>query len=324
MANLSTSYLGLTLKSPIIVGSSGLNTRIESIKKYEDAGVGAVVLKSIFEEQILIETDRDTNAVDFHPEGADYFDVYVKEHHLSQYTDFIVKAKKETDLPIIASINCYSETNWMDFARRLEQVGADALEVNYHLFPSDPKMTAVEPEQKLFSILKRLKARLSIPIAVKISPFFSNLSNVLKGLEYLDVDGIVMFNRFYMPDIDINKMKMRSGLPFSAENDYALSMRWIAIASGLIKTDLAASTGVHSGETVIKQLLAGANAVQMVSAVYQKHATAVYDANEILSTWMDERNYQSIDAFRGKMAQSEIENPAYYERVQFLKHYGQV
>jgi dihydroorotate dehydrogenase (fumarate) len=322
MADLSTTYMGKTLPSPVIVGSSGLTYSVKQLKVWQEAGAGACVLKSVFEEQILLEADHDLNEVHFHPEGADYFDVYVKEHHLSHYLDLVRDAKKEIEIPVIASINCVSASQWTEFAQRLEKAGADGLELNYFLMPSDPKMQEGINERTLFQIVRKILQEVKIPVAVKLSNYFSNLANTLDYLSRTGVASMVLFNRFYQPDIDVETMELRPGPPFTNEADITESLRWIALASDYAECDLCASTGVHDGEGVVKQLLAGANAVQMVSAIYHHKAKAIEDAVQYLTRWMDARGFTTIDDFRGKLSQTNVKNPAFYERVQFMKHFG--
>lgn len=322
MADLNTTYMGLPLKSPIIVGSSGLTYTVDSIANLEQAGAGAVVLKSVFEEQILIESSLEGNVMLSHPESSDYFNAYTKENHLNYYLELISGAKEKSSLPIIASVNCMGEREWVEFASRLENAGADAIEINYFLLPSDPNLREGESEQKLYQVVRALLSAVSIPVAVKLSPHFSNLANTLRSLSDMGVKGLTLFNRFFQPDIDIEKMQLAAGDPFSSATDMPLTLRWIAIASGIVSADLSASRGVQDGEGVIKMLLAGAQSVQMVSTLYRNKLGTLTKANETLAAWMDQKGFKTIDQFRGKLSQSGVENPAFFERVQFLKHYG--
>jgi len=324
MADLQTSYMGLPLTSPILVGSSGLTYSVDSIQKLEEAGAGGVVLKSVFEEQILIESDPAGNEISFHTEGVDYFNAYTKEHHLNHYLELIEGAKKAVSIPIIASINCMSISEWITFAKRLENAGADGLELNYFLLPSDPRMADLHVEQTLFEMVRRVLREVKIPVSVKLSPYFSNFANTLQGLDLLGVKGVTLFNRFYQPDIDIDKMALVEGQPYSSPDEASLTLRWMAIASGIVECDLAASRGVHNGEGVIKQLLAGATAVQMVSTIYKNKMGAISVANKFIAEWMDKKGFKSIEDFRGKLTQSASDDPTFFERVQFLKHFGRM
>ncbi|MBD3165177.1 dihydroorotate dehydrogenase-like protein [bacterium] len=322
MTDLTTTYMGKTIPSPVIVGSSGLTYSVKQLKVWQDAGAGACVLKSVFEEQILIEADHDLNEVHFHPEGADYFDVYVKEHHLSHYLDLVRDAKKEIEIPVIASINCVSASQWTEFAQRLEKAGADGLELNYFMMPSDPKMQEGINERTLFQIVRKILNEVKIPVSVKVSSYFSNLANTLDYLSRTGIAALVLFNRFYQPDIDIEKVDVKPASPFTTHRDITETLRWIALASEFAECDLCASTGVHDGEGVVKQILAGANAVQMVSAIYHDKAAALENTVRFTGEWMEEHKFATIDDFRGKLSRSGIKNPAFYERVQFMKHFG--
>lgn len=325
MADLTTTFMGLDLKSPVIVGSSGLTYTAQGIKRMEDAGAGAVVVKSIFEEQILIETDPKQNVVEGHPEAHEYFDTYMKEHHLSHYLDVIREAKDTASIPVIASINCVSDDKWVEFAARLEDAGADALELNYFILPSDPGMDDLHVENTLFDIVKSVRKHTSVPIAVKLSPHFSNFANTLMALSHMKVQGITLFNRFYNPDINIDKLKLEPGDHFSDEDDYRQTLRWMAIGSGFLRgVDLSASFGIHNGEAVVKMLLAGAQTAQMVSAIYRNKPESITKALDFVTKWMDEKKFAKVEDFRGRLSQKRVDRPNFFERVQFMKHYGQL
>ncbi len=324
MAELTTRYMGLQLASPILVGSSGLTYTVDSIQALQEAGAGGVVLKSVFEEQILIEGDPTGKEVGFHAEGADYFAAYTREYHITHYLELIETVKAKVAIPVIASINCMTLSEWTTFAKRLENAGADAIELNYFVLPSDPRTADMQVEQTLFDIVRHVLRDVKIPVSVKLSPYFSNLASTLQSLERTGVRGIVLFNRFYQPDIDINKMALVEGDPFSNPSDAGTTLRWIAIAAGIVGCDLAASRGVHDGETAIKMLLAGASVVQMVSTVYKNKVGIIGKANAAISKWMDGQGFKRTDDFRGKLKQDAVSNPAFYERVQFLKHYGRM
>lgn len=323
MADLSTQYMGLTLRNPVIVGSSGLCDSVPSIQRLEQNGAGAVVLKSLFEEQILIETDCLRSDASEHPEAADYLDLYVKEDRLRHYLDLISGAKAGASIPIIASVNCITGSNWMDFARRIEDAGADALELNVMILPCDPQMHGDVNERVCFQVVERVMECVNIPVALKLSHYFSNLANLLLRLSRTGIAALVLFNRFYQLDIDIEAQQPRPGDSFSTPHDMTMTLRWIAMASGMVECDLAATTGIHDGEALVKQLLAGANAVQIVSSIYKNSPAVINAMLDELAAWMARRRYESIGDFRGKLSQSHVEHPAYYERVQFLKHFGE-
>ncbi|MCB2220337.1 MAG: dihydroorotate dehydrogenase-like protein [Bacteroidetes bacterium] len=325
MVDLKTNYLGLSLRNPVIVGSSGLTDSAEKIKKLEDNGAGAVVLKSIFEEEITLEYEKiiaDEAPKRYKDEFLDYLDYRIKEQNISKYVQLIADAKKAVDIPIIASVNCSSKHEWTNFAKELEDAGADALEVNLFLLPSNLKSTPEENEKLYFEIIERLKERIKIPISLKISYYFSNLALMIKNLSESGIAGLVLFNRFYSPDFDINKMEVTSTNVLSHPDELAISLRWVAIMANRVGCDLAASTGIHDGDAVVKQLLAGARAVQVVSTIYNNGPEKIQNMLKDIKKWMISKNYKTIDDFRGKMSQQEIGNPSVFERVQFMRYFS--
>jgi dihydroorotate dehydrogenase (fumarate) len=325
MVDLKTNYLGLSLKNPLIIGSSGLTDSAEKIKKLEENGAAAVVLKSIFEEEITLEYEKvvaEESSKRYKDEFLDYLDYRIKEENISKYVELISAAKKAVDIPIIASVNCSSKHEWTNFAKEIEAAGADALEVNLFILPSNLEKTPEENEKLYFEIVEKLKEKIKIPVALKISYYFSNLALMIKKLSESGIEGLVLFNRFYSPDFDINNMNLTSSNVLSQPEELAISLRWIAIMSGRVSCDLAASTGVHSGEAVIKQLLAGANAVQIVSTVYNNGPEKIQNILKDIKKWMIAQNFTTIDDFRGKMSQSSSGNPSVYERVQFMKYFS--
>ncbi|MBL7112316.1 MAG: dihydroorotate dehydrogenase-like protein [Bacteroidales bacterium] len=326
MANTTAKYLGLELKNPIIVGSSGLTDQVGSIQKLEKAGAGAVVLKSLFEEEIIIEKESKLSQMNtngfIYPETIDFYeyDNGPKEKS-AEYLELIQNLKKNVNIPIIASINCITASQWTFFPRELEMAGADALELNLFIMPSDLNRSAEDNDKIYFEIIGEVKKQIRIPLSVKISYYFSNLATMIKKISETGVSGIVLFNRFYSPDFDIDTFDITSGNVLSAPGDLALSLRWIAIMSDRVKCDLAASTGVHDGQDLIKQLLAGANAVQVVSAIYKFGPGYITKMLDELNAWMDKHGFKSLDQFVGKMSQSASLNPASFERVQFMRYF---
>lgn len=326
MANLSTKYLGIDLKNPIIAGSSGLTESLDNLKKFEDAGVGAVVLKSLFEEEILLEQKKSEHKMSaqqfIYPETVGYYednenDMLTVENYLKLLTD----AKKALDIPVIPSINCLTAEEWLHFPKVLEQAGADALELNIFILPSDMNRSADENEQLYFDILKKVKEDLNIPVAVKLSPYFSHLGQMLKKLDNAGADALVLFNRFWSPDFDIDNFEVTSGNVLTAGSDLALSLRWTAIMSNRLNCDLSGSGGVYSSENLIKLLLAGADSVQIASAFYKQGIDFAKELTDGLTKWMDEKGFNSLNDVKGKMSQDKSKNPAAYERVQFMKHF---
>lgn len=325
MVNLETTYMGLKLKNPIIVGSSGLTNSVENIIEIERKGAAAVVLKSLFEEQINFaahKTLMQDEAANQYPEADDYIRNYTRENDVSKYLNLIKEAKAAVDIPVIASINCISGDEWISFASNIEEAGADALELNIFVLPSDPNKSAADNEAVYFNIIDKVLAKVNIPVAVKISYYFSSLAKTITQLSWKDIKGIVLFNRFFSPDIDIENFEVKTSNVFSSPTDIAISLRWIAMLSAHVKCDLAASTGVHDGTGLIKQLLAGARAVQIASVLYKKGFKEIQSMLEELENWMDRKNFNTIDQFAGRMSVAKAENPAAYERVQFMKHFS--
>jgi len=325
MTNLETTYLGLKLKNPIIVGSSGLTNSVEKIKKLQLAGAGAVVVKSLFEEQINHDVERSIyqgSGLDY-PEAMDYIKNYSRNNSVSEYLSLIKEAKAAVDIPVIASINCFSADEWIDFAKQIENAGADALELNLFLVNTDKNSDSINYEELYYKIAKSVSQVVTIPVVMKLGMYFSNLVSVVDKLSVSGAKGVVLFNRFYEPDIDINNLSLKPSEVFSSPSDISRSLRWVAIVSDKIKNiDVAASTGVHDGDAVIKQLLAGANAVQICSAVYKQGPEIILSMLRKLESWMKEKEFDSIDEFRGLMSYGKIKNPAVYERAQFMKYFS--
>lgn len=325
MPDLTTTYLGLKLQSPIIVGSSGLTDKPEKIALLEKYGAGAVVLKSIFEEEILMEYDQilsDEAPGRYKDDYLDYFDYRIKETNLDNYLNLIIQARKTVKIPVIASINCSTTHEWTYFAKKIQEAGADALELNIFILPSVLARSAENIEQTYLEIIQSVRNEIKIPLAVKMSYYFSNLAGMIAELSHCNIAGLVLFNRSYSPDIDIDKLEITSANVFSSPRDLPVSLRWIAIMSNRVKCDLAASTGVHDGKAVVKQILAGANAVQVVSALYEKGPEYLEIMVKELSDWMLSKNYRKIDEFRGLLSQERQVNPALFERVQFMKYFS--
>jgi len=331
MADLSTKYLGLNLRNPIVVGSSGMTNSVKDLIEMENNGAGAVVLKSIFEEQILLEAEHklkkaqeDSMMYADHSETFDYIDVHIKEKELTGYLDMIMEAKRKMQIPIIASVNAISASEWTNFARQIEQAGADAIELNIFVMPFNFNKSATENEEVYYTVLKKVKSLVKIPVSVKISPYFANLGSVIVNLEKNGADGVVLFNRFSSPDIDIKNMKVTVADVLSTPHELANSLRWIAVMSKRVKMDLAASTGIHDGEAVIKQLLAGATVTEVTSALYRHGAGYLSTMTNYLTDWMEDRGFNYVDQFRGKLSQAATENPDVYERMQFMRYFSEI
>lgn len=324
MPDLSTTYLGLSLRNPLLVGSCGLTGSLDSIKELAENGAGAVVLKSLFEEQIQAEYSHNLAHYNSdHPASLDYIRQYTRNSAVDGYLRLIADAKKAVSVPIIASINCISDKEWISFARSVESQGADALELNISLLPSNPDRSAQENENIYFDILEKVRLQVTIPIVLKMSRYSSTLANLVARLSWTDkVDGFVLFNRYYRPDIDIESMTIKAADIFSSPLESIETLRWIALLSRSTDRDLAASTGIHDSEGLIKQLLAGATAVEVVSTLYQNGPQQITRMLEGLSQWMAAHSFENIEAFRGILSYQKTENPAAYERIQFMKQYG--
>lgn len=322
MINVETKYAGLTLRNPIIIGSSGLTNKAEHNKRLEEAGAGAIVLKSLFEEQIELQSDSLMQNSDS-PEAADYIYSYVKTNQINQYLELIEKSKEVCTIPIIASINCYKSDAWIEFARQIEAAGADALELNVFFLETDLTADTDSVEERYIKLIRRVKETVSIPVMIKTSKMQGNIPALAQTLTVNGADGLVLFNRFYQPDIDIFKQEVTSSNIFSNPADLSDTLRWTAILSGKIPgISIATSTGVHDWESVIKCLLAGADAVQICSAVYQQGQEIISQMLTCLEEWMSQQNYQNISEFKGKLNYANIPNPTLYERAQFMKYYS--
>jgi dihydroorotate dehydrogenase (fumarate) len=323
--DLSTTYLGLKLNNPIIAGSSGLTDSVVKIQKLEQGGAGAIVLKSIFEEEIVFEHEdvlKEAEAAGVNLDQFDYYDFHLKGEKVKKYIDLIKESKNKVSAPIIASINCVYSHEWISFAQQIEEAGADAIELNMFFLPSDFSRSSQEQERLYFKVIERLLETVSIPIALKISYYFSSLGQVIQRLSNSGVAGLVLFNRFFSPDIDIDKLKIKPSFVYSTPAELAISLRWIAIMANKVGCDLAASTGVHDGNAVVKQILAGAKAVQVVSSLYKNGPEHIRVMQDTLTKWMNDHDYTSLSDFRGKMSQEAASNPAVYERVQFMKYFS--
>ena len=343
MIDLSCNYLGLKLKNPIIVGSSGLTNSIENLKNIASQGAGAVILKSIFEEQIKFETDKFIESNDpemkswqdafqgivgkneyYFDEAFEYLTNYAQEHALGHYLTFISDAKKAIDIPVIASIHCTTQYDWQYFAKRIQEAGADALELNAYILPSDFEKTSIETEQVYFDIIEEVKKFITIPFSLKIGYYFSSLAQTTLRLSETGIAGLTLFNRPYNPDINIETIEINSSNIFSTNTEYMHTLRWVALLAGKLKCDIAASTGIHDCETVIKQLLAGADAVQMVSVFYKHDFDVIPKLLSGLEAWMKNHNFNTIHDFKGLLSRKNVHNPASYERVQFIRLYSSI
>ncbi len=324
MANLSTSYAGLKLKNPLIIGSSSLTSNVSNLKKFEDLGASAVILKSIFEEEITNEFKKVIDEVDAKGEidqHVDYFDKKIKQDNIADYIQLIKDAKKELSIPVIASINCISAHEWTYFVQKVEQAGADAVELNIYYFPVDFELSSDEMEAKYLEIMKKVKATTNIPVIVKMSRYFTNMGAMIKAAAATGINGIALFNRFYKPDIDLKTGALKTASIFSIPQEYVIPLQWIALMNEKVNINMAASTGIHDGAAFVKLLLAGAHANYIVSALFKNGFEVITEILTYLENYLDENGYSSVDEMIGKLNQSAIKNPKYYERAQFMRYF---
>lgn len=329
MADLTTKYMGLNLKSPLIVGSCGLSSSLENIKLMEKNGAGAVVLKSIFEEEILLTLDKKSREAskdkllyyDF-SETFDYLDIHTRNEELDNYLTHIREIKKEIFIPVIASINCISNAEWESFAVKIQEAGADALELNLFFNPTGFRQN--DYEKMSVQIVEKLLNTVTIPISVKLSSHFSDLGHVIQAISETGVQGITLFNRFYSVDFDLDKLAVASAEIYSSPREFVKPLRWIALVSDKINCSIAASGGIHTGETALKQILAGADTVQIVSALYKNGIDYLNIIQSEIEKWMDKKGYNSLNQIKGMMSYKNVKNPEIFERMQFMKYYGEI
>lgn len=323
--DLSVEYLGLKLKNPIIIGSCGLTSSITKLQSLEKAGAGAIVLKSLFEEQIEQENWQEQSNNSFgYPEIEDYIKTYSSDKSFTKYLDLIKSAKQNISIPIIASINCHSAGSWIDYAKKMEEAGADAIELNVSFLPSDFDLSGADNEKVYFDIIAKTRKAVSIPIALKMSNYSAGLAKLVKELSWTkNVDAFVLFNRYFRPDIDIQTLELKGSGIFTNSGDLAESLRWTLLLSKKVRTDIAGSTGVHSGADVIKHILSGAKAVQVVSAIYENGEEHISTMLKDIETWMESKKYNSIEDFKGILHKND-EIKKGFERIQFMKYYGSI
>ncbi|GAB4164205.1 MAG: dihydroorotate dehydrogenase-like protein [Geothermobacteraceae bacterium] len=345
MANLSTTYMGLSLENPFVVASSSLTGSLDGIRRCADAGAGAIVLKSLFEEQILAETDRMADSADglYGGEAIEYLQGYGVELGSRDYLQLVSDAKKAVSVPVIASMNCVSGERWGDYAAKLEKAGADAIELNVALMPTDSRTGADEVEQAYYRILHEVKSRVSLPVAMKVGPYFSSFAQFASQLTadrqeappftvgwcgpgetggkivWQGADALVLFNRFYQFDIDVEKLELRAGNPYSDSEEIHTSLRWVSLLYGRIGADIAATTGIHTGTDAAKQLLAGATVVQVCSTLYRHGVQHLQVLRRELEEWMDRKGFAALSDCRGLLSRSRSGQPESFERLQYIK-----
>ncbi|MFA6125806.1 MAG: dihydroorotate dehydrogenase-like protein [Bacteroidales bacterium] len=321
MIDLKTTYVGLKLDNPFIVSSSGLVDHIDKIRRIADNGPGAIVLKSLFEEQIIVDSGRMIDDFSY-PEAADYIRGYTKSHSVDEYLELISQAKKRISQPVFASINCISGTDWTNFAKQIETAGADGLELNIFILPVDGEQPE-RIEKRYFDILEKVRQTISIPLIAKVSPYFSNLIYMVNQFHAIGLQGVVLFNRLYEPDIDLKEMKITAAEVFSSPTDLRQSLRWISLVSDKFrKIDISGSTGIHDAESAIKILLAGAKTIQICSVLYKFGPEYIKTIVSGLENWMKGKGFDSVDDFRGQMSYRNYGDPRTWERAQFMRYYS--
>ncbi len=321
MSNLSVSYLGLNLKTPLVVGSSGLTDSADKIAKLAENGAGAVVLKSLFEEQINYEAGSMINDGQY-PEAEDYLKGYLRSNNVDTYLKLIEDSKKVADIPVIASVNCVSAGEWVSFAKSAEEAGADALELNVFFIPTSSDCGSEKYEKVYYDIISAVKEVTHIPIAVKIGQNFTNLPCFIEKISHRGANSVVLFNRFYAPDINLKKIDFVPADILSSPQEIRNSLRWVGIISSVVEQiEVCASTGIHDGEAVLKQILAGAQAVQVCSALYKNGPEYLKEMAKTMEAWMEKNTFDDIKEFRGRLNYKHIKDPSVFERSQFMKYY---
>ncbi len=322
--DLSTTYLGLNLKSPLVPSASPLTNSLDTIKRLEDAGAAAIVMHSLFEEQISHEAEQLDHFLSYGTESFAEALGYFPKHDQykvgpDEYLNNIRKAKETVSVPVIGSLNGISTGGWTKYAKKIEDAGADALELNVYLVPADPSFDANKVEQLYIDILKTVKASVSIPVTMKLSPFFSSLAKTAADLDQAGADGLVLFNRFYQPDIDLEKLEIMPNLAFSSSFEMRLPLRWTAILYGRVKASLAATTGIYTAKDAIKMIMVGADVTMLCSVLLTYGVERLTSIETAMKEWMEEHEYDSIDTMKGSMSQKSCPDPAAFERANYMK-----
>lgn len=321
---LQSTYMGLKLNSPIVVSACTLSEQLDNIVKMEDNGAGAVVMFSLFEEQIRKEEARMNTVLSetsyAFPEALDYFpDLDDFNVGVDEYLENIRKAKERVKIPIIGSLNGITTEGWIDYSKQIEQAGADGLEVNIFFIPADITMSSSEVEHRYLNIIEAIKSNVKIPVAVKLNPYFSSTGNMAMRMKNSGADALVLFNRFYQPDFDINEMVLKTDLHYSEPNEIRLPLLWIALLFEKVKLSLAATTGVQSAVEVVKYLLAGADVVMTASSLYKNGIPYLKTMNKELQDWMYMMGFEDITSFRGSMSQQNVSDPTAFERANYIR-----
>ena len=322
-----TKFLGLDVESPIIAGSCGLTNDIDNLVKLQDAGAGAVIVKSVFEEQIIYDIKRNLSMMaptDSYGMSYEYVAAHVSDDSLGRHFDFIKEAKKRLHIPVIGSINCYSFENWMTYTQRFQDAGCDGLELNMAILPYETTLSCDDVDRLFSDIINTLRKSVSIPISIKVSHNFTDMANFMQRLSWMSINGITLFNKSLNVDIDIDTMQIKHAPSLSTPEELYETLRWVAILSKKLRCDISASTGVHKPEDVVKLLLAGAGTVQVVSCLYKNGVEYMRTLNEGLRSWMNEKGFDSLQQFAGKLSVKANDQASLFFRTQFMKHFAQL
>jgi len=327
MLDLTTTYLGLKLKNPLVVSPSPLTEQIGNILRMEDAGAGCVVLHSLFEEQILIESQQLDAALsagaESFAESLSYFpDMHRYNLGTDGYLEVIRKAKQAVNIPIIASLNGVSTGGWIKYAKQMEEAGADALELNIFFVANDPRLSSEQVEEMYTGLVSHVKASIGIPVAAKLAPYFSSMANMAKKLDQAGVDGLVLFNRFYQPDFDLNTLDVQPTLGLSTPNEILLRLHWVATLYGQVKADMAITGGVHTAQEVLKSMMAGAKVAMVTLAILKHGIEHLETVMADLRAWMEEHEYESIRQMQGSMSRQNVADPGAFSRANYMKILG--
>ncbi len=324
MVDLTTTYLGLQLKNPVVASASPISKKLSRIRSLEDAGASAVVMYSLFEEQIVHESlalDHYLNqGTESYAESVTYFpDLGHYNVGPEDYLDLIQKAKQAVSIPVIGSLNGYSTGGWVEYAKKIEQAGADALELNVYYLPTDLNLTSQELEQSYIDLVKDVKSQIHIPLAIKLNPYFTALPNLCGKLSQAGANGLVLFNRFLQPDLDIETLEVAPNLLLSSSSELRLPLRWIAILYGRVQADLALTTGVHTAQDVLKSMMAGASVTMLASALLKNGVNHITQILTDMQSWMETYEYQSVQQMKGSMSQQAVADPSAFERANYMK-----
>lgn len=324
MVDLATTYMGLELKNPLVASASPLSEKVDTVRQLEEAGASAIVMYSLFEEEIINEsleldhyldygTDAFAEALTYLPESGRY------RLGTEAYLNHVSELKKAVDIPIIGSLNGVSKGRWIEFAQKIQEAGADALELNIYYLPTDPDLGASELEDTYVDLIRNVREGIDVPLAVKLSPFFTSVPNIAKRIAEVGANGLVLFNRFYQPDFDLETLSVVPNLVLSNSSELRMPLRWIAMLYGRVNIDLALTSGVHAFEDVLKGMMAGASVTMMASTLLQHGIDRITEILNGLESWMEEREYTSISQMKGSMSQQAVMDPAVFERVNYMK-----